>query len=95
MFKKVVINRCFGGFSLSKAAYDYLGLDWDGYGFAYREEECRTAPELVRCVEELGSSVASGELAQLKVVEIPYDVQWYIEEYDGVEWITELHRVWD
>lgn len=92
---KVVINRCYGGFSLSKEAYDYLGLKWDGFGFAYRNEEARrAASELVRCVEELGSSVASGNLAQLKVVEIPDDIEWELEEYDGIEWVSEVHQTW-
>ena len=35
-----------------------------------------------------------GPHAELLVVEIPDDVEWYIEEYDGREWIAERHRVW-
>jgi hypothetical protein len=31
---KVVINRCHGGFGLSKEAYDFLGFKWDGFGYA-------------------------------------------------------------
>lgn len=27
---KIVINRCYGGFGLSEAAYDKLGIGWDG-----------------------------------------------------------------
>ena len=27
-------------------------------------------------------------------VEIPDDVEWQIEEYDGSEWIAEKHRIW-
>lgn len=94
---KVVINSCYGGFSLSPEAYDYLGLSWkNGYGYAYRDgdDKERAAPELVKCVEELGSSVASGWLSKLKVVEIPDDVKWHIEEYDGIEWVAEDHRTW-
>ena len=30
---KVVINKCFGGFGLSKEAYKFLNIPWDGYGF--------------------------------------------------------------
>ena len=33
-------------------------------------------------------------LAKLKIVEIPDDVEWIIEEYDGKEWIAEDHRRW-
>jgi hypothetical protein len=37
----------------------------------------------------------NGDFAELKVVEIPDDVQWQIEEYDGKEWIAEKHRTWN
>ena len=89
---KVVINRCYGGFSLSREAYDYLGLEWDGYGFAYEDD--RINPKLIECLEVIGCEAASGALASLKIVEIPDDVLWSLEEYDGVEWISELHRTW-
>ena len=90
---KVVINRCYGGFSLSEKAYDYLGIPWDGYGFKCRDEEDRTNINLVECVEKLGEE-ANGAFAELKVVDIPDDVEWEIEEYDGMEWVFEKHRVW-
>ena len=48
---------------------------------------------LVRVVEELGEE-ANGRYAHLKVVEIPDDVEWEIEEYDGMEHISEAHRTW-
>lgn len=89
---KVVINKCYGGFCLSKEAYEYLGLAWDGYGYKYNDN--RTDLKLVECVETLGD-IASGSLAELKVVEIPDDVDWYIDEYDGIEWIAETHRTWE
>jgi hypothetical protein len=53
----------------------------------------RNDPTLVQVVEEL-SEKASGPHAELKVVEIPDDVKWKIEEYDGVEWVAEQHRTW-
>lgn len=88
---KVVINGCYGGFSLSKAAYKELGLEWDGYGFAYDDD--RSNPKLVEVVENLGT-YASGSCAWLHVVEIPDDVKWHIEEYDGIESVEENHRSW-
>ena len=87
---KVVINTCYGGFGLSEKAYKYLGLTWDGYGFGFSD---RADPNLVKCVEELGKD-ASGLYAKLKVVEIADDVEWQIEEYDGIEWVAEKHRTW-
>ena len=88
---KVVINACFGGFSLSESAYNELGIPWDGYGFLYDEE--RTSERLVSVVEKLGHE-ASGSCANLKVVEIPDDVEYTIEEYDGLEHVSEAHRTW-
>ena len=32
---KYVLNKCFGGFSVSKDVYEKLGYDWDGYGYLY------------------------------------------------------------
>lgn len=53
----------------------------------------RADPVLVQVVEELGED-AKGRFADLKVIEIPDDVEWTIEEYDGWESIHEKHRVW-
>ena len=89
---KVVINKCFGGFGLSKEAYKFLNIPWDGYGYEFMKD--RSNPALVKCVEALGDK-ASGELSRLKVVEIPDDVEWEVDEYDGVEWVTEKHRKWE
>lgn len=88
---KVVINTVYGGYSLSQEAYDRLGMIWDGFGYAYRDD--RANERLVTVVEELGEK-AWGESARLKVVEIPDDVEWEIAEYDGIEWIAEKHRTW-
>jgi hypothetical protein len=48
---------------------------------------------LIQVIEELGED-ADGRHASLKIVEIPDDVEWQIEEYDGSEWIAEVHRTW-
>ena len=53
----------------------------------------RDDPFLVQVVEELGEE-ANGWAANLKVVDIPDDVNWTIEEYDGIEWVSEVHRTW-
>lgn len=91
---KIAINKSYGGFSLSKEAYDWLGIEWDGYGFAYTDTSERINPYLIECIETLGEK-ANGEYSELKIVEIPDDVEFTIEEYDGVEWIAEVHRTWD
>jgi cytosine/adenosine deaminase-related metal-dependent hydrolase len=53
----------------------------------------RDDPHLIEAVEKLGKK-ANGRFADLHVVEIPDDVEWDIEEYDGNEWIAEKHRTW-
>jgi hypothetical protein len=53
----------------------------------------RTDPALVQVVEELGEK-ANGKHAELVVVEVPDDVVWSIDNYDGVETIHEQHRTW-
>lgn len=150
--KKIVINKCFGGFGLSpkglkrfaelngKECYffkwditpntytplsieeaeeqslffitfsvpnpqDYLktdGRDKDGT-FETRNKEYeeiligndikRDDPTLIQVVEELGTK-ANGGCANLKIVPIPNDVDWEIDEYDGLETIHEIHRTW-
>ena len=53
----------------------------------------RNDPALVTTVHRLGSE-AGGDYATLKVVEVPAGVDWYIDEYDGKEWVAEKHRTW-
>jgi hypothetical protein len=48
---------------------------------------------LVKVVEEMGAA-ANSRYSDLKVVEIPDNVEWQIEEYDGNEWVAEKHRTW-
>jgi len=54
----------------------------------------RADKDLIKIVEKLGKK-ANGKYADLKIVEIPDSVEWQIEEYDGVEWVSEKHRIWD
>lgn len=62
--------------------------------FISRYRDCdRDDPILVEVVEELGEG-ASGTVSNLKVVEIPDDIDWEIDEYDGLETIREKHRIW-
>ena len=53
----------------------------------------RDDPALVQLIEEMGDN-ANGRVASLRVVEIPDDADWQIDEYDGLEWVAEKHRTW-
>ena len=77
------------------AAYFKAGhADDDNYYLAdYDFYEDRSDVDLVAVVEELGQK-ANGKYAELAVIEIPDDVEWYVEEYDGREHIAERHRTW-
>ena len=136
--RKIVINRCYGGFGISALAeklysekkgftiYRYKrkggfssdtyvrakGTDWMdmtltedmGNVFEYDQNTIkgwwsssdivRDDPALVATVEELGSEKASERFAELQIVEIPEDVEWMIDDYDGQETVHEVHRSW-
>jgi hypothetical protein len=82
------------------ASCTYLTLIHGGIaGFACEETSVddieRNDPILVAVVEELGCKAASGDFASLKIVEIPDDVQWELDDYDGQECIHEIHRSWE
>lgn len=142
--RKIVINRCYGGFSLSHKAvmryaelkgeeiYGYVearkadgSYDFNNYELYSETEavpfcihyitkkfksptveqlnanhseigarlESRDDPLLIQTVEELEEE-ANGSHAKLKIVEIPDDVKWFIDEYDGIESVEEEHRSW-
>ena len=58
--------------------------------------KCRSDPLLVQIVEELGDEASVPDrLGALKILEIPDNIDWFIESYDdGTEWIAEKHRTW-
>jgi hypothetical protein len=133
--RKVAINRCYGGYGLSKTAilrygelkgitiYHEPDKICDSYYLCPPEEyeavyaeECkkpngpgrftasnalyfsvddipRDDPILIRVIEELGET-ANGPFAELKIVEIPENVEWEIDDYDGMESIHECRRSW-
>ena len=107
---KIVINGCHGGFGLSDEAtrlyldrkgYDYTEMEgaWgadftvEGIEYFYDGDIARDDEVLVGVVEELGEK-ANTRSSFLKVIDIPDDVEWVVEDYDGQEWISEVHRTW-
>jgi len=114
--KKVVINICFGGFSLSRHALTeyaarkghtlyfnklseyseiaYTSPDFSEISYFSNYDVERDDPDLIAVIEQYGEEICSGGHARLKIVEIPDDVEFVIEEYDGSEHIAEKHRTW-
>ena len=62
-------------------------------GYFYDKDLRRDDPILVQVVETLGEQ-ANDNFSYLKVIEVPDDIEWEIEKYDGQEWIAETHRTW-
>ena len=140
---KIVINKCYGGFSLSSKAiqrmaelqgrkcfffkgglsdiyepitieqagkeffstafdvpnpndFEDKNLLWkDHYLTNYPED--RSDPLLIKVVEEIGAghrTGASGYCADLRIIEIPDGICWEVDEYDGMESVSEVHRSW-
>jgi hypothetical protein len=53
----------------------------------------RNDPALIKAVEKLKKK-ANGCCAELKIVEIPDNIKWEIDEYDGNESVEEVHDSW-
>ena len=68
----------------------YYGRYWcDLFSLHYN----RNHPLLIKLVEKLGES-ANGNYSSLKIVDVPDDVKWKIEDYDGMEIVREVSRSW-
>jgi hypothetical protein len=83
MTSKVVINGCYGGFSLSKEATEKIRKEYPNFD---EHKLSRHDPLLIKVIEELGED-ANGHFAILKFREISTDlIDYYrISEYDGIE----------
>ena len=85
----------------SRVPLDSIPVDADGNpdigrgykGFYVKEDILRDDPALIQVVKEMGKE-ANDKFAELKIIEIPENVNWEIEEYDGNEHVTEQHQTW-
>ena len=136
--KKVILNKCFGGFGVSKEAYELYakkkGIDvfhytqknlkneiytyatddnrsFDFYFtkdfgdnvyisdedfkkyFLNLDENFREDKTLIEVVEELGEK-ANTFYSNLKIVEIPDDLDYVIDDYDGIETLHQKVKKW-
>lgn len=53
----------------------------------------RTDELMIEIIEEIGED-ADGSCANLEIVDIPDDMEYEIDDYDGIETLRELHRTW-
>lgn len=89
---ETVSDKRFGCDSVSYYAKGHAG-DEKHYISDYDYYDNRSDKDLVEIVELLKEE-ANGWAANLKVVEVPDDVVWFINEYDGIEHVAEKHRTW-
>ena len=136
--KKVILNKCFGGFGLSKDAYELYAKkkgisvfrytqenlkkeiytyatddnrtfdfyftkdfgdnvyisdeDYKKY-FLKLDEKFREDKTLIEVVEELDEK-ANVFYSNLKIVEIPDDLDYVIDNYDGIETLHQKVKEW-
>lgn len=87
---KIVVNRCFGGFTLSSAQMKLFNMD-SPYGYS-DDDDSRINPILIKSVLDGDNG---GDYSDLYVVEIPDGVHWQIYDYDGSESViwseSEIH----
>lgn len=84
--KKVLINRCFGGFQLSKKAFDLFNERSEtkaDFNFQVAEYH-RDDPILIDIVEELGVE-AMDSCSKLVIAEVPDGYDYDVSDYDGIE----------
>jgi hypothetical protein len=63
------------------------------YSDSFLHDIPRDDKDLIKVVKEMGEE-ANSSVSTLEIVSIPADVEWEIEEYDGLEHIAEAHRRW-
>ena len=74
-----------------ESQWEHWGKYWQVWR---RQDKMRADPRLIQTIEELGDK-ANGIHAKLKIVEIPDNIEWYIQEDEmGTEYINEEHRSW-
>jgi hypothetical protein len=89
----VLINRAFGGFSISDEARDAYNAQKGPPALKPHSTEARTDPLLVRIYRDIGSQRFSGGISQVECESISRACwtygYWQIDEYDGVESVVD------
>lgn len=82
--------------SPEQCIHEYTGEDIEFYGrySMYLGHDVRTNPLLIQVIEELGDD-ANNEISCIEIVEIPDDIEYEINDHDGIETVHEIHRIWE
>lgn len=63
------------------------------YYTSFTEYRWRTHPLLIQVIKELKKE-ANGRFGNIVIIEIPDNIDWEIDDYDGIETIHEAHQSW-
>jgi hypothetical protein len=86
---KVLYNTCYGGFNFSNEfTEEFNNRNTERLTPLETRHEERTDPSVIALFEEKGSEWSSGRHSKLDIIEIPDDVEFTVEEYDGIETIS-------
>lgn len=99
---KIIINKGSVPFKFSQLALSklkQLGFKINNkegnYKIPYFSlDEYRTDKKVINALEQLGVT-AGYEYVRFKIVEIPDDIEWYIDVRNNEESIHEKHKVWN
>lgn len=91
-YEKITKTSPFSGKDFDYYRKNHVGED-QHYLWYYQFAEDRSDPDLVAVVEHFGEK-ANSWASDLRIVEIPDGVEWYVSEYDGMEHVAEKHRTW-
>lgn len=83
---KVIINNCYGGFGIRKDVVTNLGYK----GYECYSYNLRTDSRVIAMVEN-GEDVGA-PYSELVIATIPDNVDWWIDEYDGLEDLYYIDR---
>jgi hypothetical protein len=81
-------------FSISEEERAKYNEDYNAIKLDYGRESSREDPDIVAVFKELGSEKFSGQYSKIEITEIPADVEYEIDEYDGMEHVQEVARKW-
>jgi hypothetical protein len=98
LYEKIEATSNTGGVSYRTALFkkdhgDIFSVIPRDSGLWHVSDIGRADPILVKVVEDLGVK-ANGRNSNLKIIEVPDDVEWSVSDNKGIELIYEAHRTW-